>query len=809
MNRPLLEFCIVFILGIYLGSLLDISLWLLLIFSATLLILTIGCYLVKSNYARWLMVGLCLLTGIMTMILAIESNKTVLVQYAGESLSLTGALVREPDVRPEKVFYLVQAREIQVDDQIKPVHGLVRVTVREPEQVFEYGDLITASGRLKIVPPPGNPGQFDYRCWLERRGIHVVMSVWDHAAVEKVGRAYHGGFKGLALAAKQHLQVILQKTLPPEQAALMQGMLFGNRGMISEQVSEDFQTVSLVHVLCVSGFHVGLVLAGFLGLFHLLRLPLAWEAPAGTLLLVFYATMTGLGPAVIRATIMGLAVLWARRLGRERDWPTVMALAAAMILMLWPQALWEPGFQLSFAVTWGILYLTPLAEKGLGNWPRPLRLALAIPLVAELTAAPLVAYHFNMVSLVGVIANAILGPLISAVMLLAGASVLIGLIILPVANIINAVTGTLLDLMLWIVHNLAAWPQAAVFIPPPPEWLVVGYYLCLAAIPKIGLLRPTNMIPSLSLDKPRLLARVLPLIIILSLPVLFLWLGNDHERLLTVHFIDVGQGDATLIQTPNGKNMLIDTGGWSGEFESNSGAGNKVVLPYLQYLGVSHLDVLILTHPHEDHAGGTIGIIQHLPVAMVIVTPLASGVTHGDWEQPDDGYLQLLLELEKRELTVQEAVAGQTLQLDPDLQIAILAPAKPLPDLNDSSLVIKMTYYQRSFLFTGDIGIDKQQQLLQQQMVTLPADILKVPHHGSRFFAPEFFAVVNPAIAVISAGRNNRFGHPAPETLQVLDDLATRIYRTDLHGAVIISTDGLAVWVERGIISQCNIIKNY
>ncbi|WP_031513217.1 DNA internalization-related competence protein ComEC/Rec2 [Desulfofalx alkaliphila] len=787
MNRPLFKFCTIFILGLWLGTFLSLPLGVLFTVCAVLLICAGLVYWLADHYLPWLLVLLCLSTGLLMVGIYDETHRSSLVHYAGQRVTVTGVITDYPDQRPDKVFYLVDVRELQVQGETARAHGLMRVAVYNPSQIYTYGDLIALTGLIQVVEPPGNPGTFDYRAYLERRGIHVVMSVWDEQQVNKLGTAAYDGLKGLSLSARERLQGVIDDTLAPEHSALVQGMLFGSRGMIPDEINADFQRVSLVHILCVSGLHVGLVLAGFLILYHLLRLPAGWATPLASLVLVFYAVMTGLGPPVIRATVMGLLVLWARQLGRHRDWPTTMVLAAAIILARWPYALWEPGFQLSFAVAWGILYLTPWVEQRLKDWPRPVRLAVAVPLTAELTAVPLMAYYFSIVSLVGVVTNILVAPLVAAVMLLSGLSMLLGLILFPLANILGASTGALLDLMLWVVKTMASLPMAAVYLPSPPWWAVVAAYGLLAYLPKASL-------KGQSWERHRRLMGIVAVIIAL----LLLLVPNGTQNKLTVHFIDVGQGDAALIQTPGGKNILIDTGGLPGEFESGSGAGNKVVLPYLQSLGVNGLDLLILSHPHEDHAGGALGLTRRMPVKLVLVAPLESINDYpAGWERPDTGYLQLLARLQQRGMPIREGIAGHSLQVDKDVDIVILSPHQPLPDLNDSSLVVKIDYRERSFLFTGDIGENKQRQLARD-VKDLQADVLKVPHHGSRFFNPDFFAAVAPHMAVISAAKNNRFGHPAPELLEHLEGQGVKIYRTDRHGAVIVSTDGSSVWVDTG-----------
>lgn len=789
MQRPLLWLCLFFIAGVCAGSFLPVSAKNAFLFFTALLSFTAFFLLFSKRqhfFVSVLIATLCFLLGTLVMLMAVEKYKTLLTKYVDSRVELVGVIIEDADIRNDKVFYLLEAKRIEVEGKEQAISGRVRVTVYNTEEVFEYGDVVSVSGILREVEEPGNPGQFNYKKWLERRGIFVVMYVWDENNIEKISTADVSFIKSLAYDLKQKFIEVLFNTLPKEHAGLMQGMLFGERGLITDEMSHDFFIASLIHILCVSGFHVGLVLAGFLGLFYILKLPRALEAPLGSFLLIFYAAMTGFTHSVMRAAVMGIAFLWARQLDRERDWPTAMAIAAAVVLFIWPHALWEPGFQLSFAVTFGILHLTPLAEKLLSNLPRKVRLAVAVPIIAEITAAPLVMYHFNMISLVGFIANITLAPLISAIMLLTGVSVLVGVFFLSVASFINITTSALIDLMLLTVDWLSSLPFAAVFLKPIPWYFVIGFYGFLMLLPAL-----VKKVKEIELKHYKKAAYKLLLSSAVVVLVFICILKFGDREILAVHFIDVGQGDAILIQTPNGKNMLIDAGGKEGELAGEVGVGSRVVLPYLRYYGVNELNVLMITHPHEDHSGGAASIIERMRVEKVMVSPI------GDLNLSsiDKDYINLLEKIKEKDIPISYALAGDVIKLDESVDIRILWPDQPQVNLNDNSLVVKLNYKKCSFLFTGDIEEYAQQQLFQMYE-DLDCTVLKVPHHGSKFFDYEFLKRTSPEISVISVGKYNKFNHPATELLNALEELNSKVYRTDIDGAIVIRTDGNRVWIK-------------
>lgn len=790
MKRPLLLLSLLFCLGNLMASLKSLPISILFMISGVLFTAGFLLWFKQKNLNIWFLAGICFLLGMIHYTVWQESNQTPLMQKVGKEILLQGVVCQEPDVREGKVSYTLTVEKVQERGTVRTERGLVLVSVYQPQSIYSYGDRIEVKGILKQPESPGNPGQFDYQRYLARRGIHLLISSYEDENVKKLAHIRENPWREMAYQSKERLQALLQKTLPPEQSALMQGMLFGSTEKIPDEISRQFQAVSLVHILSVSGYHVGILLAAFLFITRIISLPRLWEGIIGTVLLLFYAFMTGLGPAIIRATVMGIISLWGMFWGREKDWPIAMALAGAVVLFVWPAALWDPGCQLSFMVTWGILYLTPKLEKLFSPLPISFRLVIAVSLAAELTAAPLVAYHFNMLSLVGVVTNILLAPVISMAMLISLSGMFVGLIWLGLAQLISASGSFLIDLMLALVQFFSSLPHGIYYLSSPPVFLILCYYAVLFFLP--------YWIKKDVIDKINIKLTLVTVVCLIIGWLFWIAMANDSSRNLTVHFIDVGQGDAAFIQTPSGKNMLIDAGGWPGDFAKDSGAGSKVVVPYLQRQGVNNLDVVVISHPHEDHAAGMRAVIKTLPVKLAILTPsIQETEQEGSGEKADPGYIKLRQDFKQRGVPVQVGLAGETLVLDPQIKIKILAPSQANEDFNEGSLVLKIIYGEKSFLFTGDIGPETEMELLKDPK-ELKSDVLKVPHHGSKNFSPEFFSAVAPSVGVISVGAHNRFGHPGLATLNELEALSCRTYRTDKNGVIRVTSDGRQIFIDTG-----------
>ena len=791
-SRPLPYLAVVFAGGILLSGYLILPVGPLLLAAGLVTLAALAALLFTGRYSHLLVLTLCLVVGLAMGRLALEELRSSLPDYAGHYVTVQGVVVREPEVFKDRVNYVLRVQCLTLGEEPPSAGGLLLVRVPGPGEVYGYGSILTAHGVLREPAPPGNPGQFDYGAYLGRRGIEVVLHVEDAARVELLGSGVGNPLVDVALRVKASLVDVSLATLTAEQSAMLGGMMFGQRGELDRGVKDAFTTTGLGHVLCVSGLHVGLILGGFLGLTRLLGLSAATAAPLAALLVVFYAVMTGLGPAVVRAGIMGLLVLLAFLTGRERDWPSALALAALVVLVINPLYIYEAGFQLSFAATWGILYVGPVLNNLLKNlaWlPGWLRALVWVPLGAQLGTLPLVALYFNLVSPVSLMANVLAVPLVGVILLLGIAGSTMGLLLLPLGHVINAGTGTALDLFAWLIRMLADIPGAALYVATPPWPAVVAWYGVLAGLtwltgrPRAAPEEVVAPVPlPLSTAAAGLItAALLVLVIFWPLP------GGDLE----LHFIDVGQGDAILVTLPGGRNMLVDAGGWPGELEAGEGASDRVVVPYLRHLGVNRLDVLVITHPHEDHAGGVRGVIERIPVGMVVVSPAGRGAEGPQVAPP---YTRLLEWLGEGGRTVVAASAGDRLNLDPDVQIQVLAPPVPLlnntrSDLNNASLVLRLDYGNTSVLLTGDIEAEAQAWLLATG-VPLEVDMLKVPHHGSRFSEQNFFTTASPRVAMICVGARNNFGHPDRQVLDLLEEQGALVYRTDLNGAVIVSSNG-------------------
>ena len=574
---------------------------------------------------------------------------------------------------------------------------------------------------------------------------------------------------------------IHQQTLPKDYANLLGSIIFGLKASpISPELKDDYKKAGVIHILVASGQQVAILIGVCLAVRRFFKIPILLTVILISILNLIFVFMTGAGPSIIRAAIMGELTLLGLLFERERDFYTSLAMAALLILIWDPLTLFDIGFQLTFTATWSLVYLAPLIEDSLKKFiPQIIASPLAVAIAPVSVTTPISVYYFNQLSLIAVFSNLLVVPLAEILTVLGFLSTVLGLIFLPLAEIINGTNFLLLKCLNSIVEFFSHLPGAYAYVVQPSLPLMIGYYA--------GIVWLANELKAgIKMTKNRLI------IIGLTLIALIIWHSalssqgiaqNLGPKELRVSVLDVGQGDSILVEAPSGKKLLIDGG---------EGRKGKGALPILSRKGINKLDMVILTHPHDDHVGGLPAVLKNVKVDEV----LDSGQPH-----PSKAYIQFLSLVNQKEISYKLARAGQIIDLGADIKGYVLNPSEPFfegtrSDLNNNSVVIRLVYKKVAILLTGDLEKEGEGRVLNSGM-DLKSDVLKVGHHGSSTATSErFLKIVDPKVAIISVGAGNPFHHPHPSALKRLEVHGIQVYRTDKNGTIIVKTDGEKLLVE-------------
>jgi competence protein ComEC len=711
---------------------------------------------------------------------------------------ISGVIAERPSLAHGRWRFLLEADNLKFGGGHYPVSGRMVVSGRGDWPGAGRGDRVAFRGRLRRIRGFANPGGFDYERYMALRAVRVRVYA-RRGTLKVVAGAGSVTWRGRLDACRTRLGAMLDQTLkdyPQQTVQLLHAVLLGDRDQVSPQIRQAFNRAGVSHVLAISGLHIGMVATvSFVVVKWLLTwIPLmlrhAWTrkgaALAGLGAVLGYGLLAGLSPSTQRAMIMVALFLMTYWVGRRYDWFNTLAVAAVVILWIYPPALLSISFQLSFTAVLAILtglsmMPGPVLEPDspwLGRLLRRLVLFVWVSLLAVGGTLPLVLYYFNQVSIAGPVVNLMVVPLVGMVIIPAGlAGVAAAAINASLAAFLWHIAAMGMDGVRMIVQWSAQLPWASVQTVTPSGLEICLYYVLAAVL--LGWKR---------FPRPR---TALAIVLILGILDAGYWIHQRFGRQdLQVTVIDVGQGTANLIQFPGGATALIDGGGFSDNTSFDVGA--RIVGPLLWRLKIATVDLVVLSHADSDHLNGLLYILEHFHVKKVWSNGEAS--SSNAFRQ----WLRLIGALQVRHPHWEDLATGEVRH---GVRFRILAPPRDYRrrrareswrDLNNDSLVLQLKYRDVSFLFTGDIRAAAEKDLVSRLgAATLRSTILIVPHHGSRHSSTTpFLRAVQPKEALISTGWHNRFGFPHADVIRRLQRVGARIWCTADFGAIRVVTDG-------------------
>ena len=788
-RRPILIITLGFILGIITGLYFNIApfLFLSLIFLTIILkpvniqsnrrFIRILKIFIKNN-----LILIFLISSLISSIYIIYCNRRFENVYSNFKVNQILATVVTNNTETEyKDTYEIQLEEYE------DIKLILRVS-KSKEIGLKYGDRIRVKGEYIIPEEARNYGGFNYKEYLKIRNVYGIFEAERIEILENNNLSFIELFSN-----KVKLKIIenFNKILPESTSQLFLGILIGYDDNLQENIEESFEKSSLTHLLAVSGAHIAYIIVGFEFLFSKLKFSKKITNTITMVFLVFFMYITDFSSSVVRASIMGIIQLFSLMLYRKNDIKTCISISMLLILIDNPYKILDVGLILSYLATIGIICFSKLRKKTNRKLSLKEKVVeyikelILITICANIFVTPIMVYNFNTISLTFVISNLFAGILIGPITIGGFILIIISFINLKSAHIISVPYNLLLELLVKCTNLTSKFKMSQILVPTPSAFSIAIYYIVLfLSISYIFIKRKYSnrylvrkisyYIQSfLKVLKENLRLILISLFVFLILIILISYLIPKN---LKIHFIDVGQGDSTLIITPTNKKIMIDSGGSeTGSFD----VGESTLLSYLLDRKITTLDYICISHFDSDHCHGFIYLLKNIKVKNIILSKQ---------HETTYNFEEIMRIAKEKDINILKVEAGDTLQIDKFVKLKIFSPDEKLTDdINDNSIVMKLEHLDFSCLFTGDISQQIEQNLVKKYGRSLESDILKVAHHGSKTSSDEsFIRTVRPKVALIGVGKNNKFGHPNSEVLRKLENIGSRTYRTDEDGEITI-----------------------
>lgn len=671
------------------------------------------------------------------------------------------------------------------------------------------GYQIDADGTLCDFETATNPGQFDAKSYYRERGYYYIMYERDYT----VTSARQDRYRTILLHLRQRLQSVIQDSLPQRQAGIVQTMLLGDKSALEQDVRQLYQQNGIGHLLAISGLHITILCMAFYQWLLFLRFPPVAAVPVTIAVLWSYGELTGFSVSTNRAILMMVLYLFAGLLGRSYDLLSAMACSALLILLQKPFAITSCSFLLSYAAVMGVGLVHPVLQEcflgddkqqrrrkrqmhrmerecraagwlGVFRWKlvtvrEAVLQTLWMSVAIQITTLPVMLYFYFEIPTYGILLNILALPLASLLIILAAAASLIGLFLPMAAKFLFGTVSLILSFYEFLCSAFLKLPMPITLLGRPSMIRIAGYVLCAALAVWLWQIFHTRRVP-LYLWAVGTIFLVLPPLI----------------PSLSMTFLDVGQGDGIVIHTPDDVTILIDGGS-----TSEKQVGEYRIKPFLKYHGISQIDYMIMSHADEDHISGQKELLENqgkpgeIQIRNLLLPEPAEAY------QQEEGYRQMLQLAQSAGVPVRYIHSGDRLAIQ-DLDLFCLHPDPGFDggSANAYSTSLSLSWQGLHFLLCGDLEKTGEDAVVRQ--LNIPSaeedrapihskdipdhyDVLKVSHHGSKNSSSDtFLQRVSPSLAIISCGRDNRYGHPHGELLERLEQVDSCVLRTDTQGAV-------------------------
>lgn len=671
-------------------------------------------------------------------------------------ISATAVVIKGPSEGEYNYKYTVKART----GKYKNKKFIVYIN-KKNKKLLEYGDLIEIKGEYSAPEVARNYKGFDYSQYLKTLNIYGTIKVEESKIINK------NQLSPILISINNIKEKMIDnanRNMPKRTANLLLDILIGERDNIQEDIIESFRTANLSHILAVSGAHTSYIILGITYLISKSKTPKRIGYIITIINLLIFIIITGASYSVVRACIMAIVVIGAKICYRKENFFTSICISLIIILIQNPFAINDIGLKLSFMGTAGIV----IFNKSITNFFIKLKIkqkiaeALSVTFSAQLMIMPITILNFNTISLTFFISNILASPLLGIIIIFGFISIFISSILNPISKVLFLILHIFLELLILVSKVTEKRPGSSILVKTPNILFAIVYYILILFFNYFFVIKqnPTRrfhkkIIKIITIKNIKNAFKVIAVVFLIML--LLTRIVRIINPTLKIYFIDVGQGDSTLIVTPKNKKILID----GGEGKTN------VLFQYLLDRRINKIDYIIISHFDSDHCNGLIEIIEKMRVENIVMSKQS---------KESEEYKKILEIIKQKNIKVSSVKAEDKIIIEKNLYTKILNPAEKFEfqDLNNNAIVAKLVYKDFSMLFTGDIE-KAEENLAKKYKNELKSTILKVAHHGSKTStSEEFLKYVEPQIALIGVGENNKFGHPNQITIEKLKNIRSQ-----------------------------------
>ena len=772
MERPILKITLGFLIGIILGLYLNIAPFLFMILICITFLIKVIQRKIDSGKIRILKIFIK--NNIILLILISAFLSSIYLNYFNKKFEKIYRDFNETQiiatiVSNQKETEYKNTYEIKLEDY-KGIKFILRIS-KSKNIELKYADKIKIKGEYSVPEQARNYGGFNYKEYLKTEGIYGIFEADRIEVLEENNLSVVERFTNYL---KQKIITNINKILPRDTKELFLGILIGYDDNLSEEIEESFRKSSLTHLLAVSGSHIVYIITGLGFLLKLSKIPKKVRNILIIIFLILFMYIVDFSASVVRASIMGIILLFSLIFNRKNDLVTTISISILLILIENPYKILNIGLLLSYLATIGIIYCSRMMNKKeeesklVAHILNYLKELVLITVFANIFVMPITVYNFNTISLTFVISNLIAGILIGPITIGGFILAIISLINLKLAYIIGILYNLLLELLIYSTKLTSIGTFSEIFVPTPNILFVILYYLILfISLLYIHLRKQKNnrflikkFLICVSYFR-ELIKKNYRFIMILGIliTIIFIILKTIPQD-FKIYFIDVGQGDSALVVTPTNKKILIDSGGSeTGNFD----VGKSTLFPYLLDRGITTLDYICISHFDSDHCDGFKYLLENMNIKNIILSKQYESTSN---------FEEIMTLVNEKRINIIKVEAGDILIIDKFVKLKVFSPNILTDDINDNSIVMKLEYNNFSCLFTGDISQKIEEDLVKKYESALESTLLKVAHHGSKTSSSEsFINIVNPRIALIGVGKNNKFGHPNENVIEILESV--------------------------------------